>query len=226
MPEIRVCISWYYVFLRESILWHCQPAQTLVQQLCSAWTLQLILPLTTGLLWPFYFTFNFSDLLYLIVSSLLLFCFFEMISSAWNIWKRDRPREGAIPRIGHGRFDPTKTYQVHWSFIRGWLSCKSTWQISELRRPGSTFALILILPPDTELLHFPKIHRNVFHKINNNRSIVFLRHSWRQSVGKHSAEVRLIHAEQISFIVLWYNFIIFRKINSLSWRLNKSSKTF
>ena len=124
MPEIRVCISWYYVFLRESILWHCQPAQTLVQQLCSAWTLQLILPLTTGLLWPFYFTFNFSDLLYLIVSSLLLFCFFEMISSAWNIWKRDRPREGAIPRIGHGRFDPTKTLEVHWSFIRGSLSCK------------------------------------------------------------------------------------------------------
>ena len=213
MPEIRVCISWYYVFLRESILWHCQPAQTLVQQLCSAWTLQLILPLTTGLLWPFYFTFNFSDLLYLIVSSLLLFCFFEMISSAWNIWKRDRPREGAIPRIGHGRFDPTKTLEVHWSFIRGSLFCKSTWQISELQRPGSTFALTLILPI-TELLHFPKIHRSVFRKITINLLYFWDIHDvnlWESIPQKYGSFM------QNKYLLSFYDIILSFSEKSIVW---------
>ena len=39
---------------------------------------------------------------------------------------------------------------------------------------------------------------------------------------KISAEVRLIHAERISYI----NFIALRKNNKHNWRLNKSSKTF
>ena len=42
------------------------------------------------------------------------------------------------------------------------------------------------------------------------------------SEKKISAEVRLIHAEQMSL----YDFIVLRKNNRHSWRLNKPSKTF
>ena len=52
---------------------------------------------------------------------------------------------------------------------------------------------------------------------------IFLSCLWCQSVRKKkSAEARPIHGEQIFL----YNFIILRKNNRCSWRLNKSSKTF
>ena len=51
---------------------------------------------------------------------------------------------------------------------------------------------------------------------------IFLSCLWCQSVRKKkSAEARPIHGEQIFL----YNFIILRKNNRCSWRLNKSSKT-
>ena len=52
---------------------------------------------------------------------------------------------------------------------------------------------------------------------------IFFSHLWCQSVWKkNSAKALPIYAEQISL----YNFIILRKNNRHSWRLNKSSKTF
>ena len=59
---------------------------------------------------------------------------------------------------------------------------------------------------DFFLNHFPK-PTEVFSVINN-RSIVFLRRLWRQSMRKKkSAEVPLIHAEQMPL----YNFVILRE---------------
>ena len=52
-----------------------------------------------------------------------------------------------------------------------------------------------------------------------------MRGLWRQSVRKkfrQKYEVRFIHAQQISL----YNFMVLRKNNRHSWRLNKSSKGF
>ena len=70
-------------------------------------------------------------------------------------------------------------------------------------------------------LHFPKIHRSVLRKI-----AIDLLHFWGiydvNLWEKVSAEARLIHAEQTSL----YNFIVLRKKNRHSWRLNNSSKTF
>ena len=55
-------------------------------------------------------------------------------------------------------------------------------------------------------IHFREIHRNVFRKIT--KDVLFLRRIRRQSTRKKtSAEVRLIHAEQMSL----YIFIILRK---------------
>ena len=52
---------------------------------------------------------------------------------------------------------------------------------------------------------------------------VFFSRLWRQSVRKKNlAEARPVHAKQMSL----YTFIILRKNNRHSWRLNKSSKTF
>ena len=69
--------------------------------------------------------------------------------------------------------------------------------------------------------HFPKIHRSVLRKIT-----IDLLYFWDvydvNLWEKISAEVRLIHAERISYI----NFIALRKNNKHNWRLNKSSKTF
>ena len=69
---------------------------------------------------------------------------------------------------------------------------------------------------------FAKIHRTVLRKI-----IIDLLYFWdvydvNLLKKENSAEVRHIHAEQISL----YNFIVLRKNNRHSWRLNKSSKTF
>ena len=75
---------------------------------------------------------------------------------------------------------------------------------------------------NVQVIHFPKIHRSVLCKI-----IIDLLYFWdvydvNLLKKENSAEVRHIHAEQISL----YNFIVLRKNNRHSWRLNKSSKTF
>ena len=69
--------------------------------------------------------------------------------------------------------------------------------------------------------HFPKIHRSVLFKIT---IIYFIFETFMTSIceKKNSAEVQLIHAEQISL----YNFIVLRENNRHSWRLNNWSETF
>ena len=67
--------------------------------------------------------------------------------------------------------------------------------------------------------HFPKIRRSVLRKII--KDLLHFRDVYDVIYEKKFlAEVRLIHAEQISL----YNFIVLRKNNRHSWRLNKSSK--
>ena len=69
--------------------------------------------------------------------------------------------------------------------------------------------------------HFPKIYWSVLRKITID---LFIFETFMTSIceKKILVEVRIIHAEQISL----YNFIVLRKNNRHSWRLNKSSKTF
>ena len=101
--------------------------------------------------------------------------------------------------------------------------------IRESKKLGFTFSIEpnflrtkFVWSHGLKLTQYEKIHKSPFQKIED-ASTVFIRRIWRQSVRKKSsAEVRLIHAEQI----LFQNFIILSKKNRNSWRLNNPSKTF
>ena len=69
-------------------------------------------------------------------------------------------------------------------------------------------------------LHFPKIHRS---DNNNNRSIVFLRRLWRQSMRKKFRQkYGLFMQNKYLYIISSF----WGKNNGHRWRLNNSSKTF